>query len=692
MPTESYTTPTEDEDVAFGELTLEQRRTLGGEIDKEYDLWLQRRRPHEMQWFVNAAYRNGKHTSESLQTLTTIQDLAKLERKKKNIANKLWAKGRARFAKFVKNRPRPVVVPFTHERQDRLDSRATERALNYQYERGEQEQKYHDVILWANDTGKAYWFYHWNASKNATIRVQDPLTQKSSIEDVPEGDIEIEVASGFEVLVPDVRASRLKNQPKMIRARVQDVDEMRSTYEGFAEFIKPDAHLGSPFRYERQIANLSSSEAGTLASVSSDQSGPQTGVLVKEEYTKANYKYPKGRYVVVISGIAVKVQEELPFGFYDMENPYPCTDFQDTPQVGRYYTTTFIEQLIPLQRGYNILRDKLEQQIRLNVNPKWMVTRQARIPKGSLTNESSEVVEWNYIPGMPEPHSITPGNIAADAWRFAQLLEKEFDDISQIFPSAEGKVGASKSGFQTNLLQEASDNVHSPDARGFELAMVDSAYKLRRMMKLGYTVPRLLSFAGRNSIPEVFEFSSKNIDEHASIVVQIGSGLSHFKAARIQQLLELFDKGLLGDPANPDVKRRVLSLMDMGGVEEFQERAARDEELARMEDIDILEGKEIPVPQFYEDHRIHYDTHTEELKNPANKSLDEGIRKRLIAHTLLHMRFFNPAAAYNLALEMGLNKLIESGLIKSPQQIPPPVAGGQAPTPAGAPATPTPTQ
>lgn len=671
-------------------IPLEVRQAEAGKVNQKYNEWRQPRRVHELQWFINAAYRKGKHTTEALTTLNSVSDLSKLDRRKKNIANKLWAKGRARYAKFVRTRPKAIVVPFTHERQDRLDARMTERALDYLYEKDNQEQKYADAILWAGDTGKSYWWIHWNEQAPATIQQVDPLTNQKSLHDVEAGDIETEVDSAFGILVPDLRRVHIKDQPEIMRVSVLAIEDAQKIVEAedpaLLEHIKADSPLGSPFEFERQIAHLSGSEAGSLAGMTADTKGESKGVIVKEHYTKPCAKYPQGRMVVVMNNIAVKIQEELPHGFADMDNPYPCVEFMDMPQVGQFYVTTFIEQLIPLQRGYNMIRDKLETQIRMNVHPKWMVARQARIAKGSLTNADSEVVEWNYIPGMPEPHPVQMQSVVADAWRFTTLLEKEFDDISQVFPAFEGKTGSSKSGFQTNLLQEASDNVHSPDARGFELAIRDFALKARRMMKKGYTVPRLLSFAGRSSIPEVFEFSSENIDEHAAIRVQIGSGLSQFKATRVQQLLEFHEKGLLGDPNDPEVKRRVLSLVDLGGIEEFQEKAARDEDMARMENIDMLAGMPIPNPQFYEDHLVHYSVHTDELKSPANKMMDDDLRRSMIGHVLLHMKYINPMSAYNLAIETGLEELINVGLLAPP---PAPSPEEQVTSPGESDATPT---
>lgn len=673
---------------------LEARKKLAGEVDRKYTGWREPRRTQELQWFINAAYKRGKQTNESIQTLNSLQDISKLNRRKKNIANKLWAKHRARFAKFAKTRPKAIVIPFNTDRKARLDARATEHALDYFYQKAGQEQAYLDVLQHASETGKAYWWLYWNPNLPAVIRTQDKTLGTTKLNDVTGeggGDVELQVDSAFSVLVPDLRRAHIWEQPEIMRVRVMDVDDMKKAYPDFADTIKADSHISSPFEFERQIAHLSGSEAGALASMHSDMRGPMTGVLVKELYTKPNAKYEKGRFVVVMNSVAVKIQDELPYGFADMQNPYPAVEFMDMLQVGQFYTTTFIEQLIPLQRGYNMLRDKLEAHIRLNTHMKWVVPRQARIPKSALANENGEVVEWNYIPGMPEPHPVTPGNIAPDAWRFAQLLSKEFDEISQVQPAFEGRAGGAKSGVQTNLLQEASDSVHSPDARGFELAFLDASFKIRRLMKSGYSIPRLISFAGRAQSPEMFEFGSDNIDEHASIVIQIGSALSTFKATRIQQLLDLHEKGLLGDPNDPELKRRVLGMLDIGGLEQFQEESRQDEDNARAENIDILSGMDVPVPYFYEDHLAHYGVHTDELKSPANREVfaeHPEIKRSLLAHTLLHMNWMNPAAAYGLAMKLGFEKdLIQTGLIEAPKPQPAPPQGPgaqpQSPRPGG---------
>src|SRR5690606_8649515 len=107
--------------------------------------------------------------------------------------------------------------------------------------------------------------------------------------------------------------------------------------------------------------------------------------------------------------------------------------------------------------------------------------------------------------------------ISGDVWNLINYYDRMFDEISQIFPASEGSTAGATSGFQSNLLQEASDGVHAPDVREDELTLQEAAWKIRRLCKLAYDVPRLFSILGENSMPEVMEFSRSQINEFAEV-------------------------------------------------------------------------------------------------------------------------------------------------------------------------------
>ena len=76
------------------------------------------------------------------------------------------------------------------------------------------------------------------------------------------------------------------------------------------------------------------------------------------------------------------------------------------------------------------------------------------------------------------------------------------------------------------------------------------------------------------------------IDEHAEVIVQIGSGLPQLKASKIQSVMELWDRGMLGNPQDPENQRKALSALDLGELEGMQETSRRDEDL--VEDVGLV--------------------------------------------------------------------------------------------------------
>ncbi len=673
------------------------------EVNTKFTRVREERRPFETTWFISAAFSRGMQNfnPHPIYRNRVLSDQDEPITKRPVMVNRIFPKSRARFAKFTKSRPQPIVIPFSTERKDKLDARATQKALDYQWEKQKLEIKYRKALLWAKDCSKGFWEISWDPHVIRPVSNTNELGEKV-ITDAEVGDVVVTCISPFEIFPLNLKESELGEQDEIIHACSRDVKDVETRHPHVVGKIQPETSQTDAFQYERQIANLNARAYGVTSSLEDmNRAGDPTHILVKELFTKPSARFPKGRYVVVAGEQLCKYQEELPNGFADMPNPYPFVEFVDVPTVGQFWGTTVVEQLVPIQRAYNQLRARLDRHLHKMVHPKWLVPKQAQIPEGALTNDADEVVEFNYIPGMPEPHTNTAPVISGDVWRGLQVLKEEIDDVSQVYPSSEGRVGGEKSGFHASLLQEAVDEILQPEARGHELAIEDASLKIRRLMKMGYSVDRLISVVGRNRQPDVFEFSKDNIDEHAAIRVQVGSGLSQFKATRITQILELYDKGMFGPQQDPEVNRKVLSLLDLGGLEEAQEAAASHEELANVENDEIVEGNEIPIPQFYENHMIHYNTHTSFLSSTEARDLPEDRKLRLISHTLIHFKFINPVAAFNLAMEYGLTDLIQQGLIPPPPPLmpqgppeatppqgppPPPGVGAppSAPTPQGA--------
>ena len=667
-------------------------RKLVSEVESKFEEWRNVRRPHDVRWFINGSLLRGKQRVVWNEGLAKLQEKPAASHRSTLVVNRILPKIRARMAKFLKNRPMPTVIPASQDREDFLNARATQKVLEYVHRKQNLEAKYKEALGWSQITGKGYWWVYWNPSAKARVQRSNGIGGQS-VEEVVDGDAAIEVGSPFEMLVSDPAKSALRDQPEIMRVKFRLVDDVRARYPEKSQAIEGEAPRSEVFQYERQLSNLSGGDSGVGGTKDPRGVGAESAkgdfVLVKELFTKPCGKFPNGRYVVTAGGVLLKQIEELPYGFATFDNPYPVVEFNDTDTAGQYWPTTHIEQMSGLQEDYNELRRALQEHIRLLKHPKVFVPEQFRMSKNAWTTEAGEVIRYVAMPGIPAPSPWNPPPISSDVWRLLDTMRQEFDDVTNIYPAMQGAVGQATSGFQTNLLQEAADSVHAPDIRQHEQSLEDAWMKVRRLIAQGWDVPRLVSVTGRNFEPEVFEFSSDQIDENADIIIQSGSALSTSPAVRSQQVFELFNSGMLGDNKDPEVRRVALSLLSLNTQESMQEITHRDETLARLENLEMSRGVEVEFPKPWENHNVHWTFHTDQLKSPDIRNWAPERRRALIAHTVMHAKFVNPQNAVSIAQEFGLTELIP--LIAPPPPAPAsPAPQGPAQPPQGAPPPPPP--
>ncbi len=644
------------------------------EVEAFYQAGLSDRRPFEAQWFVNTAYYRGLLDPKWHAGDQRLFSPPSPTYREKVAINLLFKKVRARMAKFLRNRPRPEVRPPTADIKRKQDARMTTQALRFLEDKLRMQRLYEKALMWSVMTNHGYWWFYWDENKLGKVKQQqvDPVTNvviEETIENGVVGEICIEAGGPFEVLIADPAVVDLADQPKIMRIRMRPVEEMRKRYPDHAERIKPETQ-DRGFSYDRQLSVLNpATQSGVLGGLDSKKKDEGVGgneVLVKELFCRPSGDYPEGRYIVAAGGVLLKDEAALPYKFADMGNPFPVVEFTDVENVGQYWGTCVTEQLVPVQRAYNITRSKVYEHIKISTHGKLMAARQHKIPTGAWTNGVGEIVEYTALPGIKEPWVWVPPPIAADVWRTIELLKGELDEISHIFPEAEGQLAGAESGFQTNLLQEAADALHQPDLLRHTDARRDAWFKLRRMMREYYDVPRLISVAGSDRQVEAIEFSRDDIDEHAEIVVEATSALPDMKGARIQSVMEMWSAGIWGAADDPEARRKVQKVLELGVVDEMLEDARQDEEVARMENKFVEEGTQpVPTPEPWENHQVHWNVHTAALKSLSSRGWPN--RMELVAHLIGHARFINPTGAIELAMQFGMEELVQD-LIQAQQQ------------------------
>lgn len=669
------------------------------EVNEFFETRKQDRRAYETAWYENALTLDGRTEATWNPILGQLQAKKEPAHRKRVSFNLAWSKFAAKVAKMVNSRPRPVIIPASTDREDILDARFTQQALLYLTRKLNLEEKYEQAVAMAEITGKAFLWIYWNPDALATVR--HPETGQTV--DAPEGEVAVEVGSAFEVLVEDQGEPLIGRQRRIMRVSpmlIEDVQRKWQKLQGVE--LKSDVDASDVFQFERQIAELGQKSATGTSFAGGRGRGDIKGdseayILRKELFTAPSLRFPQGAYSVVVGNTLVRHQESLPFGFATFEpNPFPVEEISSEMTPKRFWPQTMLERMRSAANTLNELLSRVLEDLAVGLHGKWLIPNAARIPKTAIGNEAGEKIYYNYFPGMPPPQFVQPRGVSTDTWRMIDKVRAFLDDMTNIWPSTVGGSGDAASGFQTNLLQEAADAVYGPHKRRNERAWERLLFKVRRLMKRGYDVQRMIAVTSRTNIPAVFEFSQDQIDEHADIQVQIGSALSDLKATRMQQALELNGAGVFGDQNSPQARRTLLSLIDLGGIEQDVDPTAPDVERARNENLKVSKNQPLEPPAPWHTDAIHIEIHFEALNGPEYDTFSPEQKLGLIEHCILHLRRHNPAMGLEMA-QMIVNEtpngpaLVEElqRIVQSQQMAgPAPEDSGAPPQPQAPPAPP----
>jgi hypothetical protein len=646
-----------------------------GEILAEINTFFQskaeERRPYEMDWFLNAAAvrmaadARFHPLSHELEPLT---GKAPSHRRYVRI-NRTRVKYLAKLAKYTNNRPRPVVLAASEDREDILDAKLTEQALKYIWRKIDLEAKYEQVTANAELTGKSFWAFRWNADARALVR--DPKSGKSV--EVGAGDVEVDVVSAFEMLVDDSGLTTLAAQPRIMRVRLELATDVERRYKLPPGSIKGDAGSEDLFQFQKQITSLgaqyNTSSTVFARSTSNSKDRKSEYVIVKEFFKKPNGEFPQGFYAVAAGGRVLRKVPRLPYGFNTFSNPYPFEEFASSISPEQFWPPTMVEQLRPVQENLNTFRSKLVEHLILNMHGKLLYPRRSGIPDTAWNSEPGEKIPFNWVPGMPLPFVATPPPLSPDSWRLLDMNIREFDEISNISASSLGMGTDAESGYQSVVLQEANDMVFGPDRNRMQRALAASLGKIRRLMAQGYTEERLVSAMGRTYAGSVFVFSQSNIDEAAEIQVQIGSALPDGKAARLDVLMNLKGSGLFGDTENPRLRRSLLELVDLGGVEQEVDPDYQDANRARLENLSFQRGLPVKPPLPWHKDEIHVPYHEEQLNSPEFDTWPAERQLALIEHYLWHLRRLDPMKGLDVAMIYANQSPVVAQLLPMFQQL-----------------------
>ena len=584
------------------------------------DIGVEIRRQYEAQWIVNLAFLAGKQYTYFNLVSHTLKKLKPLPGRIRKVDNKLWPRVRRQISDFIKNRPEMSVVPNTVDEEDIKAAKIADKVIKAFWQNNKMKSKVQQMAGWIFSTGNVFVDDRWNESLGPT-----ELNEKGELFYL--GDADCGVWSPFEVLVPatPMGGVELNDLPWLIKTKWRDLDWLAQKYvkgSEVSEQSKPELIVG-----QELIMGKISSGLGKIK-----------GAQLLELYLKPSADFPKGLFLVGANGTILE-KNDWPFLEFNLEH------FKDIALPGNFFGKATMEDGIALQKTWNSTISDIEEYNRTLGKGKLLSPLGSKISV-EPNNVTGEIIYYKPVLGH-KPELMTLKGLPAT---YNIILELTRDSLNDLFSQHEVTQGTNKSdlrsGTMVALLREQDAHGQIPAHAIFEEGMRSVMSRVLKRIQRGYTGERTLQISGKDNDYDVFIFQGADLRNHTDVRVKAQSSLPDSRVAREALIMERFQQALYGDPADPEVRRHVMNLLDDAVVKDVYNETLKDEKVARWENR-ILMKIDLNINN-YDNHIVHL----KEL-NLFRKSMDFqklkltdvkqfiAIEAKFTKHGLMHQEFIN---------------------------------------------------
>lgn len=507
---------------------------------------------HEAQWMTNSAYLigiDGVFYDSNLRQFRSMNSATPFGVQRNRIQENLILPAvQNRQARLCKSPPKWELIPKDNTNEAKEQARLAYEVLLQTWEEARVNVKRLELTMWLQQCGHAY--FKVSFDDQAGKELIDPVTGKFM---GYEGCIRVDPVSAFEVF-PDPLAKTFDDAQYITQAQVRKLDYFKAHFPERGHLVKEEGAWLNSIQYEQRIQTMTAGGPNGTGT----QIAMENAAIELNYYEKRSRKHPKGRHIIVANGVVLK-DDVLPVG------EIPFAKFDDVLIAGKYYSEATITHARPLQDQYNRVLNKRSKWVNRLLAGKYIAARGHGLHEESLDDESGEVLEFDPVQGASEPHSIQAPSMPQYAYQETEQLKS---GLFQIFGLSEVSRGQLPSaaipavGMQllveqdeTRIGIEVEQHEHSYARTGQLMLMYAARY---------YKTPRNLLKRGITGDIQVEEYTGDKLPMDPMVVVKRGSTIPTSLSMRRQEIVNAYNMGFLGDPADPEVRESVMEKMEFG--------------------------------------------------------------------------------------------------------------------------------
>jgi hypothetical protein len=594
----------------------------------------------EREWYINYAFFHGKHWIAWNRVTNRVEELPKFRKGEvRSTTNFIWTAVTSLQAQLTGNKLIPNVLPKTNKEEDRDAARKAQQILNWMLEDLKYNKKRRDLVFNLIITGTCFLklFLDIDPGESDYVPVMDEQGNmvfdqngEPKVEERAKVKVGLDVVTPFDVLV-DPTGTDMSTIRWMMHVKTRSLDYIKNRYPKAEGFVKSDTDVRLAKDFEQRIMALSDTE-GIYNTTRVDMYAGRPTTTIKEYWEAPSEKYPTGRVLTVASGVLLKAIKN-PFGqmpffpFYMIKNPM------------RFWGSTPITHIIPIQKNYNERRSTVQETIKKMSFLKWLLPKNSGVADYAMTTEVGEVVEYNPVAGV-EPHQARMEPIPAYVLQDQNTLLTEMDMVvgQQILTKPQGMPKNVRTAGAAAMMREMESMKLSPtiDQHTEEHENVMSML-LWFEENFRPDALQTIQVYDHDRTDEVEElcYTGSEIKGNNNVVIQGGTEVPQSKSLKKAEILQYYQMGLLGTPSEDKTRKRVLRMLEFGDTAQIFADNAEEESLIVAENNMMKNEQEMPEVEEFHDHYLHLELHDKILKSEG-LTMDKAVKKIFLQHRQAH--------------------------------------------------------
>lgn len=595
-------------------------------IDKELERRRNERQPLELQWQLNYNFLIGNQfcdinlVTHEIETYEAAQPWMQHE-----AYNCIAPLIETRLAHLQKVTYAMTVRPRTDDLDDLDKADVSTAILRYIQASTAFENRKNSALYWSEITGTSFFLSWWDP------RASTSLSRQRSAEDIVDGDLAWGVLSPYEVYPESIYKQDVSDQASIIIDQVMTTREIHSLYgvkvKGQsidAVSIAPDVAAGG-FGYESTVLTM------THRTVEDSEH-------VITYFERPSRLRPNGR-------MAIKIGSNLVYYGDLVYGDIPIVMLRSKMMPGMFFGRSVIQDLIPLQRAYNGVKNGLHDYIKL-LSLGGYIAEDGSIDVDEYAEKGTEpggILTYRQGFQPPTPRTATNSNIPPVIPNEVEQLRADMEYVSGV--SQLMMVGGTPSGVQSGKAIEQLQNIDNTRMslsgdmirEGIRQLAIQWLTLYKRFAK-GY---RVLDITGGNMMGSVVVWSADDINSF-DVEYDTENELRISEDAQRESFMAAYQMGLYTDENGvipQRVKVRALELMKAGKYTELMGEYTLQTKYAQRENSLFAQGV-LPNINEFDDDDIHIAEHNKvvlqydfELKRKRDPARAEMFMQHIRDHS-----------------------------------------------------------